>query len=126
VRFLGLARISCTPTRSGPALVISSEICCSLRAYRSLVACSALAAGRSKFSRFQVMTENMLAPSPCHRMVAAVSVASVQSQYDLLGPVNRYWANCRCDAESGVELIAGTRTNQRFRSKQPICCGNRW
>jgi hypothetical protein len=63
--FLGSARTSCTPTRSGPALVISSAICCSLRAYRSLTACSALVAGRSRFSRFQVMTETMLATSPC-------------------------------------------------------------
>jgi hypothetical protein len=80
------ARTSCTPTKSGPVLVIGSEeICCNLCAYRSLAACSALAAGHSKFSKFQVMTENMPAPSALPPDGGCSSVASVPSQCDLLG-----------------------------------------
>jgi hypothetical protein len=63
------------------------------------------------------MTKNMLATSPCRQTAAAVSVASIPSQYELLGPVNGSRANGRCDAEPGVELIAGTRAGQVFRSK---------
>lgn len=90
LRFLGSARTSCPPSRSGPVLVINSVICCSLPAYRSLTACSALAAGRSKFSRFQVMSENMLAP-PRRPPDGGCPKPCIQpSQSDLLGPVNAY------------------------------------
>jgi hypothetical protein len=37
------------------------------------------------------------------------SVASIPSQYDLLGPVNGLRANYRCNGELDVELIARTR-----------------